>query len=281
MNIKYVRELVQDTRLHVVLDQIEKFIGYRMEAVSMPAWNRPNAVASMHYNEENKCYNLWYIESEPPDQTLLCHELAHAVCWLSGAITQYNIEPYPFRLLTSMVRQSLQLFWQYMQHVPVHAFTKAMGFDESPQYNTVARGFLDRAPNLPDWRPNAEKEEHQMEDKANPHFPNMEADLRLVRTAYLTRLISLPQEEETRACLHHLGTSCCPQALEQAVAILRDGEKRLLLAPADYLAHLAAIFRITALPSGSLIASFVDKTDPNFYFRTLALASQETETPHK
>lgn len=280
MAFQYVRDFVEDKKLHLLLDDIEAFVGYRLTATPMPESYRPKAHASIGQHGDES-FDLWYIESELPDQTTLCHELGHVVCWLSGAVTSYDINPSPVRYCSNLITEGRRKIWEYMQHVPVHSFVAAMGYEERPLFDPVVRDALDSPHSILKIDSRVESQALANLGRVVPGSLNLGADQMFYLTGFLLRLLSLPQQSETRADLHRLASSCCPQALARASAILEDRGERLLLDPEDYRAHLQAIFRIAGLPSGNLIFSSVGKTDPNYYSRSLARATGGTDIPQK
>lgn len=258
-----MRNFVIDQKLHKALDTVESWIGYAVPAAPMPLQIQDGSRCRMHLNKQTGLYELLFIENEPQNQATYCHELAHLVIWLNGAVTRYDIlDPIPMVLWhqTPYIRHFLETIWEYMQHVPTFELVKDLGYDEVPNYTSVTTGLIKLI-------------------RQNQLFPVIDAisfdpqqDQIRCQASALVQGLALPMAEETRCALRNIAEERLPQSLELADAILAALGPRSLLGPQEYLEYLLEIYHIAGLPRADLRPSFVDKTDPSFRSRILEAA---------
>lgn len=259
-----MRDFISDSRLHKALDEVESWLDYKIEAVPMPDYYRSDARWSMHLNQESRRFELWCIEGEPESQSIFCHELAHAVLFINGAVTKYTfIDPIPMVLFTPPIRHFSHTIWQYMQHVPIFAMVKELGYDEISDYAPVVESLLALI-------------------RQNELFPVMDVssydplkDQLRCQACALVQCLGLPMAEATRNVLRNTARDMIPRSLELADTMLSALGTRTLLDPQEYQEYLLEIYRIAELPRGNLLFSFLDRTSPNFRSRILKVANSE------
>ena len=258
-----MRDFITDQRLHKALDEIESWLGYVVPAFPMPLEIQKKSLCRMRLNKETRLYELLFIKEESQNQATYCHELAHLVIWLNGAVTRYDfLDPIPMALChqTPYIRHFLETIWEYMQHVPTFELVKDLGYDEGPSYAPVITDLIKLI-------------------RQGQLFPVIDAisfdpqqDQIRCQASALVQGLALPMAEETRCALRKIAAERLPQSLELADAILAALGPRSLLGPQEYLEYLLEIYHIAGLPRADLRPSFVDKTDPSFRSRILAVA---------
>lgn len=256
-----IRQFITDDRLHKILDHIEYWFGYTLSAVPMPLYYQEKARCSVHLNQQTNLFEMWYIKEEPQPQSVYCHELAHLVIFINGATNRYTFnDPVQLLFLTDPVRLFLDQIWKYMQHVPVFALVKELGYDEIGDYDAVVAGLIGLL-------------RHQQ------LFPVMDVpsldplrDQMRCQAGALAQCLALPMAEETRAGLKTLAKEMLPQSFELADAILSGLGTRTLLGPQEYQEYLSEIYQISGLPKGNLQFSFLNRTCQNFRSRILEVA---------
>ena len=213
-----MRDFITDQRLHKALDEVESWMGYVIPAVPMPLQHQEYARGSMKFNEETGSFEFLYIANEPLNQAGCCHELAHLMLWINGAVIKYDYSlPIPAIFYTPTIRLFLHEIWLYMQHVPVFNFVKGLGYDEIPDYASHAPSLValirqnqfDPAMNVPSWDPEKDKVRCQ--------------------AGVLVKHLALPMAEETRDALKKVAQEKIPQSLELPMPFFR------LLGSAPYL----------------------------------------------
>lgn len=258
-----MRDFVVDKKLHKALDAVESWVGYAIPASPMPLQVQDVSLCRMHLNKQTGLYELLFIENEPQYQATYCHELAHLVIWLNGAVICYDfLDPIHrvFGLQTPYLKHFLRTIWDYMQHVPVFEFVKDFGYNEVPNYTSVTTGFI----------------KLMLQDQLFPvidaiSFDPQQDQIRCQASA-LVQCLALPMAEETRDALKKVAQEKIPQSLELADAILSALGQRTLLGMQEYQEYLLEIYQIARLPRANLLFSFAYKADPNFRSRILEAA---------
>jgi len=249
--MKLMRDFVTDGRLHKALDAVEAWLGYKIKAVPMPDDHRHRAVCGMGTSEITKEFELWCIEEKPQSQATYCHELAHAVVWISGGPTSYSIEPKE-RRTDLLYFESIDRSWQLIQHIPVWELTREMGFDESDDDSSYMESL-------------AREIFHGQLRRGilfTPRTPHQAIDLAF--------WLSRPAMPEVRARVRKIAGEMLPQALELADTMLLNIGKRSLLSVPECEAALNYLLDIIKVPRESLTISSLDRTYPNFSSRVLA-----------
>ena len=258
-----MRDFIADQRLHKALDEVESWLGYAIPAFPMPTEIQNKSLCRMRLNKKTRVYELLFIEEEPQEQSTYCHELSHLVIWLNGAVTRYEfLDPIPMALYhqTPYIRHFLETIWEYMQHIPVFGLVKDLGYDEAPSYVPVAAGLIKLI------------HQGQLFPAVGAFSFDPQQDQIRCQTSALVQGLALPMAGETRCALRTIAEERLPQALELADAILAALGPRSLLGPQEYLEYLLEIYHIAGLPRVDLRPSFVDRTDPSFRSRILAVA---------
>lgn len=248
-----MRDFVIDPKLHKALDVVEDWMGYAIPAAHMSLQHQMDARASMKLNENTGLFELLYIDDEPLNQAGCCHELAHLIVWINGAVIKYDFDcPFHPLLASDPVMLFLKTIWKYMQHVPVFKFVHDFGYDEIPDYDTFVPSLItlmqqnqfNPAIWLPSWDPARDQVRCQ--------------------AGYLVQHLALPITNEMRATLRNTAQEEVPQALELADAILSALGQRTLLGRQEYEEYLSEIYQMAWLPKSRIIPNFLRKTSPNF-----------------
>lgn len=257
-----MRDFVLDPRLHNALDEVELWMGYALPANPMPLEIQEEARCRMRLNKETGLFELLFIEGEPQSQTVYWHELAHLILWINGAVIKYDYEdPIPLLYYAPPVRLFLDIIWKYMQHVPVHALVKELGYDEIPDYDPVATGVIALI------RQNLFYPVVDVHPLGDPIKDRMRC-----QAGALAQCLALPMEEETRDALRKVAQETIPQSLELADAILSALGPQTLLGQQEYQECISEICRLAELPRAYRQFLFLNKISPNFRSRILEVA---------
>ena len=256
-----MRNFVTDPRLHKALDEVESWVGYAISAVPTPLHYRERACCSMHQNQETGRFELWFIPEEHYEQSVYCHEMAHLILWINGAVTKYHFtgQP-PMVFFTPPIRHFSQIIWEYMQHVPVFSLVKELKYDEIPFYSPVVASFIELI-----------RQNQFYPSMGVPSFDPVKDQMRCQAGA-LTQCLALPMAEETRYALRNIALETMPRSLELADAMLSALGRRSLLGKQEYEEYLLEIYHIVELPRVGLRPSFLNKIDLSFRSRILEAA---------
>jgi hypothetical protein len=121
-----MRQLINNIKLHSILNTIENTLGYQINAEAMPEENEKFAAGSINYNLNLQQWIFLYKASNKFDQTTICHELMHLVLLFEGWPLIFNkSNPEIFYYYTT------KLLIELPHHIEVWNLVNKLGFEQN------------------------------------------------------------------------------------------------------------------------------------------------------
>jgi hypothetical protein len=242
-----MREFICNQKLLKILDEIEKELGHKIIAESMPVGHRHRAKCSIDTQGDKSIF--YYIEDDPR-QEILCHELMHIVLYFEG----YPKFPLANPLLDSddFCMTVIRLLSMLVLHIEVWKLTDSLGFNEQMCYdNSELLDQIEKPINLQKY----------------PGNPVVIAGY----AAYIASDLLCPASMEIKNRLRTIAKQTMPEALDIADSFCRIFETYAPISPESCVSALQDIFDMIRCPKKYLQTVFYDHICSDFRSRLIAL----------